>query len=115
MVLYDFYGYLAAQRFPKTWDRPVPGDLGRFINRPSRSGAAGAGRPRARDGRLAANTRNSYASIICTFYRWCYDQRMLPRDPLHGFVIPKAGRRSPARWSWPTCSAPWSPRRTTRG
>jgi integrase len=83
---------LAAQRFPKPWYRPLPADLGKFLNRPSRSTAAGAGRPRAADGRLAANTRNGYASIICTFYRWAYDQKLLPRDPLRGFTIPKAGR-----------------------
>jgi len=92
VTLYDFSRYLATRRPPKPWDRPTPGDLGRFLNRPSRSGAAGAGRPRSRDGRLAANTRNGYGSIITTFYRWCYDQGMLPRDPLRGFVMPKAAR-----------------------
>ncbi len=90
-VLYDFcLGYLGTRRPRKTWDRPTDVDLQGFLSRPPRDG--NRGRRPGTDKRMAANTRNSYASIICSFYRWCYEQRILPRDPLRGFVPPRAGR-----------------------
>jgi len=84
-VLYDFcLDYLGNRRRRKRWDRPTDVDLRGFLSRPPRNGS--------RDRRMAANTRACYASIVCCFYRWCYEQRILPRNPLRGFVAPKAAR-----------------------
>jgi site-specific recombinase XerD len=94
MVLYDFTHYLATRRPPRTWDRPTPQHLTHYLNRTSRL-YSGSGRPRARGGRLAANTRNGYAAIIRAFYRFAYDQGLLPRHPLRGFVLPKPARPIP--------------------
>lgn len=79
-VLYDWFGFLA----PKTWNRATPKDLGRFLDRPTRSG-------RAKGQRLAPNTRLHYAATVKAFYAWAHQYEFIGRDPMAKVRLPKGG------------------------
>lgn len=79
-VLWEWFGFLA----PKNWNRATPKDLGRFLDRPTRSG-------RAKGQHLAPNTRLHYAATIRAFYAWAHAAEFIGRDPMAKVRLPKGG------------------------
>ena len=69
-ILYDWYGWL--DRRGKTWDRATTTDVGRWLDRPTRSG-------RARGVRIGANTRQSYLNALRGFYAWAEQEKLIGR------------------------------------
>jgi integrase len=84
-ILQGWVGFLD----PLSWNRATIRHLGRYLDRRPVSPRA-KGRPR-----LAANTRLSEASSICTFYRWAFATRLIGKDRMAGFALPKGGPAAP--------------------
>jgi site-specific recombinase XerD len=78
-VLWDWHGWLAAKG--TAWQRATRRDVGRWLDRPTRSGrAAGA--------RIGVNTREHYLTAVRSFYRWAERERLIGRgrDPTAGIA-----------------------------
>jgi len=85
-VVLDFWAFI----HPIPWTHITPGDLDRYLSRPARQGGRRPGAP------LAPNSRALYSGVICSFYDWSVQRKLLKRNPLEG-VRPEPKVEPPAR------------------
>lgn len=85
-VVLDFWAFI----HPIPWHLITPGDLDRYLSRPARQGGPRPGAP------LAPNSRALYSGIVCAFYQWSVQRKLLKRNPLEG-IRPEPKVEPPAR------------------
>jgi len=85
VALTEFELFLRERRNGRAWDKAASRDLADFLGRPRKGKGPLAGGP------LSPASKASYAGAVVVFYRWAAKEGLLRRDPMAGFVVPKAG------------------------